>query len=177
MGTVSVIAEGQRPDGTYAAPRLNSNNELIVAGSVGGGSSAIQISDGSTTATITDVLGKKSLDVNVTDITLDHANDTIRVGDGTNLISSTLHNGVRGLNVSLANTQVPTVSVAYKSLIDEVSSSVSYIGKAVAGSSTSDPVWQIQRITISGSLTAIEYAAGTTSFNQVWSSRAGLSYS
>lgn len=51
-------------------------NALRVSGGVG-------ISDGASTATITDVAGKKSLDVNVTAITLSDTDDSIAIGDGT----------------------------------------------------------------------------------------------
>lgn len=44
---------------------------------------SIKIADAAgVAATITDVAGKKSLDVNVTDITLSHTNDSVRLGDG-----------------------------------------------------------------------------------------------
>lgn len=44
---------------------------------------SIKIGDGAgETATITNNGGKKSLDVNVTDIAISHANDSIRIGDG-----------------------------------------------------------------------------------------------
>lgn len=177
MGNVSVIVEGQRPDGTYAAPKLNSSNELVVAGSVGGGSGAVQISDGTNTATITNVAGKKSLDVNVTDITLTHQSDSITLGDGTNAIGSTNDTLARGLNTHITNDKVLTESIAYKSLVDEASSTVTYVGKALTGASTGSAAWQISRISISGSLTSVEYAGGTTSFNQIWANRAGLTYS
>lgn len=55
---------------------------------------------------------------------------------------------------------------------------VLYIGKAVVGSSTNQPVWQIQRVTIEADDDAqIRFAGGTTEFNQVWSNRTALVYS
>lgn len=58
---------------------------------------SIKIGDGAgSTATITDNSGKKSLDVNVTDIAISHANDSIRIGDGgSNLATVTAANALK----------------------------------------------------------------------------------
>ena len=61
--------------------------------------------------------------------------------------------------------------------IDEVSSSLTYIGEAAVGADESKPVWRIQRITVTGSVTSIQYANGSTAWNNVWTDRASLSYS
>ncbi len=61
--------------------------------------------------------------------------------------------------------------------IDEVSSSLTYIGEAAVGVSESDPKWRIFRITVSGTVTSIQYANGNTNWNSVWADRASLSYS
>ena len=61
--------------------------------------------------------------------------------------------------------------------IDEVSSSLSYIGKAVVGSSQSSAVWQISKLeTISG-VTLLQFADGDDSFDNIWDDRATLTYS
>jgi len=54
-----------------------------------------------------------------------------------------------------------------------------YIGLAAPNSSTSDPVWQIRKLTYDGLLnpTNIQFAGGTAVFNQVWDNRAALTYS
>lgn len=54
-----------------------------------------------------------------------------------------------------------------------------YIGMAVAGSATSDAVWQIRKIAYSaaGKPTSILYADGDLEFNNVWDTPSGLSYS
>jgi len=62
-------------------------------------------------------------------------------------------------------------------LLDEASSSVTYVGNAAPRSTQSAPVWQIRRITSSGSLLAIEYADGDDNFDNVWDNRASLGYS
>ena len=67
--------------------------------------------------------------------------------------------------------------VAKATRIDEVSSSLTYIGEAAVGTLESSPNWRISRITVSGSQTKIEYANGNTAWNSVWDDRASYSYS
>lgn len=50
-----------------------------------------------------------------------------------------------------------------------------YIGEATAGAAEGSAVWRIKRMT-NASLTIL-YADGDTAFDNVWASRAGLSYS
>lgn len=71
---------------------------------------------------------------------------------------------------------VATTTSNYTTLIDE-QGSVSYVGRAVPGSVTNAPVWQIQRITQTEVSTAVEYANGSDAFNKVWDNRASLAYS
>lgn len=52
-----------------------------------GGDVAFKITDGTNTVTITDVGGKYSLDVNVTDITLNHNNDSVSLGQDGDLVN------------------------------------------------------------------------------------------
>lgn len=98
--------------------------------------------------TITDVGGKLSLDVNVTDITLSANNDSME-----------------------------TRSLAMKTLVDEASSTVTYVGEAAVGSSLSTALWRIKRLTQSGTVLLIEWADGDSNFNNIWDNRASLSYS
>lgn len=53
-----------------------------------------------------------------------------------------------------------------------------YKGEAVVGSSTASAVWRIRRITISdnGGDLVVQWANGSSSFNQVWDNRASLTY-
>lgn len=55
--------------------------------------------------------------------------------------------------------------------------SVIYIGVAPMNSLSSDAVWSIKRLSISGSLYLIEWANGNDLNTNVWDSRASLSYS
>ena len=60
--------------------------------------------------------------------------------------------------------------------IDDVSSSLTYIGEAAVGVQDSEPKWRISRITVAGTETRIQYANGNTSWNSVWNDRASYTY-
>lgn len=70
-----------------------------------------------------------------------------------------------------------TFSMAFVTRLDEPGGGVTYIGIALPGAATSAAVWQIKRMTVSGTSTVIQYASGSTAFAYVWDDRAGLSYS
>jgi hypothetical protein len=63
-----------------------------------------------------------------------------------------------------------------KTLIDEVDSTTTYIGKAKTGSSTSDAVWQIKKIVKTGTVTEILFADGDENYDNKWTERETLSY-
>jgi hypothetical protein len=66
----------------------------------------------------------------------------------------------------------------YKVITDEASATVTYMGYAAPNALTSNPVWKILRITISGStIYTLESADGDHEFNNIWDNRASLSYS
>lgn len=92
--------------------------------------------------------GIKALDVNVRDLTIDKSNDSIA-----------------------------TESVEQSTRVDEASSTVTYFGFAAVGSSESSSVWKIKRLSVSGSITKLEYADGNINYDNNWSNRASLSYS
>lgn len=99
-------------------------------------------------ATTTLVSTKRGLDVNVIDITLDKLNDS-----------------------------VSTESVDQSFRLDEVSSSVSYFGYAAIGSAEGSALWKVKKMTVTGTVTKIEYADGNASYDNIWTNRASLSYS
>lgn len=70
-----------------------------------------------------------------------------------------------------AVTSLPT----YATRVDEVSSSISYVGKAATGADTSLPLWQIQKIDTSSGL-VLTWADGDSKFDNVWDDRAGLTF-
>lgn len=65
----------------------------------------------------------------------------------------------------------------YNLKIDDAGGGVFYAGQALPGSTTSEAVWQIQRITLtSGDWDAI-FADGDILFDNVWDDRTSLTYS
>jgi len=77
-------------------------------------------------------------------------------------------------------TEIQPVSVAssvvYGTRIDEATSTVTYIGKAVPGTATSAASWQIQKMdTTTG--TVITWADGNGSSDNIWDNRTSLTYS
>ena len=61
-------------------------------------------------------------------------------------------------------------------IVDEVSSSLLYVGTAISGSLSSSAVWKIKKILTSGGLTTIQYADGETLYDNIWDDRASLTY-
>lgn len=68
-------------------------------------------------------------------------------------------------------------SVSLASRIDDVSTSLSYIGKAPPATADAAAAWQIFRISVSGAVTSITWADGDSAFDNVWNNRASLVYS
>ncbi len=68
------------------------------------------------------------------------------------------------------------VATPYETRIDEVSDTVTYIGKAIPGSDNDEAVWQIKKMVIDGNETSIEWADGEASFDKVWDDRTSLTY-
>lgn len=64
----------------------------------------------------------------------------------------------------------------YTTRIDEPSASVTYIGKAQFTASESLAVWQIKKMTVSGTVTSITWADGDEAFDNIWANRASLTY-
>jgi hypothetical protein len=86
-------------------------------------------------------------------------------------------NEIESGNLSLESIDAKTPSLAYATQVDEASSTVTYVGKAAVGTATSVASWQISKITITGSVTAITFADGNANFDNEWDDRASLSYS
>jgi hypothetical protein len=70
-----------------------------------------------------------------------------------------------------------SAAMAYKTEVDEVSSSVTYVGIAAPGTATSAASWQIKKITTTGADIEIIFADGNSNFDNVWDDRASLTYS
>lgn len=80
-------------------------------------------------------------------------------------------------DAQLRATAVDTQSKPYAQKIDEASATVTYVGVAAIGALGSAASWQIKRMTVSGSVTTIEWADGNSSFDNIWDDRVSLSYS
>jgi hypothetical protein len=61
-------------------------------------------------------------------------------------------------------------------IIDEVSATVTYIGRAKAGTATSAAQWQIYKASVNGTVTTIQFYSGDASYNAVWDGRATATY-
>lgn len=70
-----------------------------------------------------------------------------------------------------------TISAGLAIQIDEVSDTVSYVGRAEPGTLTSGFVWQISRLTETGPDLVVEWAEGTSEFDKVWDNRLLYNYS
>lgn len=94
-------------------------------------------------------------------------------GNGTPYVDN---NGVPK-NVELdSNNNIPTTDVLYAAQIDSSVTNTLYVGKALPGSDTSSPIWQIAKIDTSSGL-AKTWADGDSQFNNVWDDRTSLTYS
>lgn len=100
-----------------------------------------------TKITTTNVAGLDSVNVKVTDITLDASGDSVE-----------------------------SRSMAMATRLDEVSSTVTYVGEAVVGTADSSALWRIKRIQTTGTVLKIEWANGNSNFSNIWNNRASLTY-
>jgi hypothetical protein len=101
------------------------------------------------------------------DVDISHLNDSVRIGDGTTFVNVTANNELK----------VASVGITYTTRVDEASTTITYIGKAVVGTSEASAFWQIQRVSVSGSVSTFTYADGNENFDNIWNNRASLSYS
>ena len=69
-----------------------------------------------------------------------------------------------------------SVSGSVITIIDEESSTVTYIGEAAPGTATSSPAWRIKKIIVNGTVTEIKYADANTLYDNIWDNRASLTY-
>jgi hypothetical protein len=60
--------------------------------------------------------------------------------------------------------------------LDQISTDLFYVGKALIGSVDSNNTWQIVKYTKTGNILKSEYANGSELFNQIWNNRLTLNY-
>lgn len=85
--------------------------------------------------------------------------------------------GAGGGTISADTSSVETRSLALKSIVDESSTAVTYVGEAATGAATSVSSWRIKRLTQTATILTIEWASGNGAFNKIWDNRAALTYS
>lgn len=71
---------------------------------------------------------------------------------------------------------VTSVDTIYSVRVDDVSSTVTYVGEASLGASESAPLWRIKKLETVGSVFKITWADGNQSFDNVWDNRTVLTY-
>lgn len=98
------------------------------------------------------------------EIVITHLDDSMRLGDGTNLLTLREDNSI------------PTTPVKLASIVDEASSSVLYVGEASIGANQASAVWRIKKVTTSGTQLVTTWADGNADFDNIWSNRASLTY-
>lgn len=88
---------------------------------------------------------------------------------------ATIQFDLTALTARVAALELATMQTALQ--YDYIDATTSYRGEAVPGSLTSDPLWRVQRITITGDDLVIEWADGSSDFTQIWDDRLTLTYS
>lgn len=83
---------------------------------------------------------------------------------------------IANLLLSALEDNIETRSMAMKTVIDDASASVTYIGEALPGADLSLSLWRIKKLTETGSVTVIEWADGNGNFDNIWDNRASLTY-
>lgn len=132
---------------------------------------------------INTVDGKLDVNASVTatigDIEIDAVTSSVRVEDpatGAHVrveLDGSINANVKvdagdGDNVAIGNT--------WKKMVDQPDAVTTYIGSANPGTTLAAASWQIKRITVTGTITAIEFADGNLNFDNVWNNRASLTY-
>jgi len=77
--------------------------------------------------------------------------------------------------LTLVANELKTYAIQYA--VNSGDSTITYVGKAAAGSSLASAVWQIKRITDTSGNLSIQFADGDSNFDNVWDNRESLSYS
>lgn len=69
-----------------------------------------------------------------------------------------------------------TVSLEEATIVDVVSSSLIYIGKAIPASPKSSPVWSIAKLVIDAGGGLTKTYADASNYTQIWDNRTSLTY-
>lgn len=68
------------------------------------------------------------------------------------------------------------LSVPYSLILEEVSSTITYVGEALPGTATSASTWHIKKLDSTTGL-VITWAGGSSDFDKVWDDRGSYVYS
>lgn len=79
-------------------------------------------------------------------------------------------------DTQLRASPITTIGATSASRVDDLGTTI-YIGKAALGVATASPVWQIKRITFTGSQIITQWADGDANYNNTWDDRASYTYS
>lgn len=80
------------------------------------------------------------------------------------------------LAFEVATTPVAAGTVGEAVRLDEVSATLTYMGRAPTGTATSSAAWRVARLASSGGSLTIEWADGNSLYDNTWDDRATLSY-
>lgn len=85
--------------------------------------------------------------------------------------------GETTVQVSIVDDLTGATSSDKATIVDEASTTVTYVGVANTGTLTSAASWKIKKITESGSQLIITWADGNSNEDNIWDNRASLTYS
>lgn len=71
---------------------------------------------------------------------------------------------------------IQATTTQYTVLVDDNTTTVTYVGEAPSASLESSPVWRIKKLETIGTVLKITWADGNQFFDNVWNDRMGLSY-
>ena len=95
------------------------------------------------------------------------------IADG-NVIDMAEHGRAGGVSTGTAFKM--SRDIDEKTLVDEPDATTTYIGKAQQGGATANAIWQIKKISVSGTVTSITYADSDDLYDNVWDDRSSLIY-
>lgn len=72
---------------------------------------------------------------------------------------------------------VQSTTTHYTVLVDDNTTTITYVGEAPSASLESSPVWRIKRLETVGTVLKITWADGNQFFDNDWSNRTSLTYS
>jgi len=127
-----------------------------------------------TETTVTEVANSTTLTVHDETERTVEVNTSSNVDISTNATPTTLEVGIIGPQ---GRPGTPEDEIMYSKRVDFIDDSTLYRGEAVPGSSESESVWRIRKITIAADNDVVEtWAGGNDNFDKAWVDRAGLSY-